>query len=81
MSLCAKCSNPLWPFLLASIIAGVITYLTWLVLGLTPLSFGQRLSGALTTFVVSEAALFAYVIQCLQRHCQHDQRRPSSNRP
>ncbi len=69
MPLCAQCDRPLHPFLLATLFTGLVTYLSWSALGLMSISPAQRLSGALATFVVVMAVLFAAVIRCLQRHC------------
>ena len=72
MNLCPKCDRPLWPFAMILTITSVIAFLTWLILGLSPIEPWQRLLVTLIAFIAVGATLLNYVISCLKRHCRHD---------
>ncbi|MFD2111820.1 hypothetical protein [Thiorhodococcus fuscus] len=71
MNLCPKCSHSPWPFVMIFAITSVIGFLTWLVLGLSPLDPLARVAIAVVVFLVVGGTLLHYVVSCLRRHCRH----------
>ncbi|EXJ13725.1 hypothetical protein [Imhoffiella purpurea] len=71
LNLCPKCNHSLWPFVVISLITILIGFLTWLMLGLSPLGPLARLGIASAMFLVVGGTLLHYVLSCLRRHCRH----------
>lgn len=71
MNLCSECNRPLWPFAMILGIAGVIGFLTWLLLGLSVAEPMARATIAAGVFLGVGATLLHYVVSCLRRHCRH----------
>lgn len=71
MKLCPKCSNSPWPFVMVAMLAGVITFLTWLMLGFAQAVPLARTLGSAAVFVGVGLTLTQYVLTCLRRHCPH----------
>lgn len=73
MKLCSDCAAPAWPYAMVTVIAAVVAFITWLVLGLSELEPTVRLGGAGGIFIAVEGTLLHYVYHCMRRHCRHDQ--------
>jgi len=71
MKFCSECRVSPWPFLLVTAIAGIITFLTWLTMGLSAPDPTVRIGTTLAVFVAVEGTLVHYVISCIRRHCRH----------
>ncbi|ESQ13325.1 MAG: hypothetical protein N838_15570 [Thiohalocapsa sp. PB-PSB1] len=56
------------------LIATIAGYLTWLTLGLSDQESAVRIGSAILVFLATGGALLHYVISCIKRHCQHQQR-------
>ncbi|KAA6184691.1 hypothetical protein F2Q65_11340 [Thiohalocapsa marina] len=74
MKLCPGCDTSPLPFVMVTLIAGIVGFITWLILGLSDLEPLLRLATAVAAFLAIGATLLHYVISCLRRHCQHRQR-------
>jgi hypothetical protein len=82
MKLCPKCNHSPWPFVMVLAIAGVIAFITWLILGLSVRDQLPRLAAAGLVFLAVGGTLLHYVLTCLKRHCRHDEERlPQARRP
>lgn len=83
MKLCAECHSSPLPFVLALIIAIIAGFLTWLTLGLSSYEPLLRIGGSVAVFLAVGGTLLHYVVNCIRRHCQHQQRfaRAPSARP
>ncbi|WP_295541604.1 hypothetical protein [uncultured Thiohalocapsa sp.] len=73
MKLCPKCTASPLPFVMIVVIAGVIGFMTWLILGLSDWSTWPRLGIAAAGTAAVAATLWHYVISCMRRHCRHRQ--------
>ncbi|MGQ9831477.1 MAG: hypothetical protein ACUVQI_07710 [Thermochromatium sp.] len=73
MPLCPQCDRPLWSFVMILGLTGVIAFLTWLILGLSPIAPWQRLVATLVVTNLVGGILLYHVINCLRRHCRHGQ--------
>ena len=80
MKFCSECRVSAWPFALVTVIAGVIAFLTWLIMGLSQPEPMMRLGAALAMFVAVEGTLVHYVINCIRRHCRHHGNRINASR-
>ncbi len=54
------------------VIATIGAFLTWLTLGLSIPEVGPRAGASALTFVVVGGALLMYILNCLKRHCRHE---------
>ena len=83
MKLCPECDSSPLPFVLALVIAIIAGFLTWLTLGLSSYEPWLRIGGSVAAFLAVGGTLLHYVVSCIRRHCQHQQRyaRAPSSRP
>jgi hypothetical protein len=56
---------------MVAILAGIITFLTWLMLGFAQTSPLARTLGSAAVFLGVGLTLTQYVLTCLRRHCPH----------
>jgi hypothetical protein len=71
MKLCPQCTASPLPFVMIAVIAGVIGFITWLILGLSDWAPVPRLAAAAGACGVVALALWQYVVSCMRRHCRH----------
>lgn len=69
MKLCPKCSSSPWPFVMVVLLAGIITFLTWLMLSFAQVKPITQLLGSVAVFAGVGVTLTHYVVTCLRRHC------------
>lgn len=74
MKFCPKCSSSPWPFAMVALLAGIITFLTWLMLTYAQVAPLTRLIGSAAVFFGVGLTLTQYVLTCLRRHCPHRHR-------
>lgn len=79
MKLCPKCDHSPLPFLMAFVIATVSAFVTWLTLGLSGLALVPRAGITALAFTVVGATLVHYVLNCLRRHCRHQEHPPRAS--
>ncbi|NCA71152.1 MAG: hypothetical protein EOM91_13815 [Sphingobacteriia bacterium] len=72
MKLCPKCSRSPYPFFMVFMIASVLAFTTWLMLGLSRFDVIPRAALTAVVFIAVGVTLLHYVIGCLRRHCRHD---------
>ena len=72
MKLCSKCDNSPLPFLMVVVIATISAFLTWLTLELSIPEVGPRAGASAVVFAVVGGLLLTYVLNCLKRHCRHE---------
>lgn len=68
---CTRCCQERWPYALVVVLAGIVAYLTWLVLEFTDSDKTVQIVGSISAFIAVGATLLHYVITCLKRHCRH----------
>jgi hypothetical protein len=73
MKLCPQCASSPLPFIMIAVIAGVVGFLTWLMLGLSELDLGLRVAIAAGGTAAVAVTLWHYVVSCMRRHCRHSQ--------
>jgi hypothetical protein len=78
MKLCPQCNASLLPYLMITLIAGVIGFMTWLTLGLSDWGTAPRAAVAAGACLAVGLTLWHYVLSCMRRHCRH--RDPSDAR-
>ncbi|MGD8207879.1 MAG: hypothetical protein PVH47_07365 [Thiohalocapsa sp.] len=71
MKVCTSCHRSKLPYILVTLIAAIIGFITWLTLGLSTYEPMVRLAGGLVVFAAVAATLLHYVFSCIQRHCRH----------
>jgi hypothetical protein len=71
MKLCPQCNASPLPYVMITLIAGVIGFLTWLTLGLSDWGEGPRAAAAAGACLAVGATLWHYVVSCMRRHCRH----------
>jgi len=83
MKFCTECRRSPLPFVLALLIASIAGFMTWLTLGLSSYEPWLRIGGSVAVFLAVGGTLLHYVLSCIRRHCQHQQRfaRTPSTRP
>jgi hypothetical protein len=74
MKICPECPTTPLPFVMVALIASIIAFLTWLTLGLSFTDPLIRVGGSVAVFVAVGGTLLHYVVSCLRRHCQHQER-------
>lgn len=72
MKLCPKCSRSPLPFVMVLMIASVLAFITWLILGLSQIEPITRIAAGAAVFLAVGGTLLHYIISCLKRHCRHD---------
>ena len=72
MKLCSKCDNSPLPFIMAFVIATVSAFMTWLTLGLSIDEVVPRAVASALAFTVIGGTLLMYILNCLKRHCPHE---------
>jgi hypothetical protein len=80
MKFCSECNASPWPFALVTTIAGVIAFLTWLIMGLSQPEPMVRIGATVGVFVAVEGTLVHYVASCIRRHCRHHRSDVSTRR-
>jgi len=68
---CTQFCKERWPYAMVVVLAGVVAYLTWLVLEFSDSSKMVQIAGSLGAFVAVGGTLLHYVLSCLKRHCRH----------
>lgn len=88
MKLCRDCRRTPWPFIMVAFISTLISFVTWLALGLAQWDAPIRLLGTAGVFAAVGGTLTHYVLSCMRRHCaqlghQHHHKQPhdSSSSP
>jgi hypothetical protein len=71
MKLCTKCIASPLPFVMITLLAGVIGFITWLMLGLSDWGPSPRIAAGLGSGIAVAATLWHYVVDCMRRHCRH----------
>ncbi len=71
MKICSECRKTPWPFVFALFIAGLTTFITWLMLSQSGFGMTERMLGTGAIFLAASATLLHYVLSCLRRHCRH----------
>ena len=78
MKFCSQCRKTPWPFLLALLLAGLIGFLTWMILPFLQFDETARLVLSGTMFIATTAILIYYMWSCMRRHCRHGHHRHAS---
>ena len=71
VKLCPQCNNSPWPFFMVAFIAGLVAFLTWLILSFAGANTAQGLVGTGIAFLAVGSTLLHYVLSCMKRHCRH----------
>ena len=74
LKFCAECNTSPLPFVMVALIAGIVSFITWLILGLSYPEPMFRLGGAILVFLAVGGTMLHYVVSCLRRHCRHQAR-------
>jgi hypothetical protein len=74
MKLCTECNTSPLPFAMVALIAASIGFLTWLTLGLSETEPMFRIGASAIAALAIGGTLLHYVISCMRRHCEHQQR-------
>lgn len=71
MKLCPQCSHSPLPFVMVFTLSLVISFVTWLMIGLSSIDPLSRYLAAGVVFIAVGTTLLHYVLSCLKRHCRH----------
>lgn len=71
MKVCRSCAHTPLPYLVIIVFSSLLSFLTWLSLRSSGVSPTEHLMSTGLAFLVAAGIAGAYVLNCLNRHCNH----------